>query len=172
MLVNFTKKCVAAAALCMMSAVSFAETKIAVINPEGAILSTAVAKSRFEKLEKTADYAATKAKLDGISADFKALQESAKKDAATWSADKKEEVGKKIQGLQQDAQFNGQKLQKARQEAAEAIAQELGAKYQAALKQIVDAEKIGLLLGPQAAIFATPEYDITAKVTDLINKAK
>ena len=169
---NFTKKCVAAVALCMMSAVSFAQTKIAVINPEGAILSTAVAKARFEKLEKTSDYTTTKAKLDGISAEFKLLQESAKKEGATWSAEKKEEVGKKMQGMQQDAQFNGQKLQKARQEAAEAIAQELGAKYQASLKQIVDAEKIGLLLGPQAAIFATPEFDITAKVTDLINKAK
>ena len=169
---NFTKKCVAAVTLCMMSAVSFAETKIAVINPEGAILSTAVAKARFDKLEKSSDYAATKAKLDGISADFKALQESAKKDGATWSNDKKEEVSKKIQGYQQDAQFNGQKLQKARQEVAEAIAQELGQKYQTALKQVVDSEKIGLLLGPQAAIFATPEYDITAKVTDLINKAK
>lgn len=169
---NFTKKCVATAALCMMSAVSFAETKIAVLNPEGAILSTTVAKARFEKLEKTPDYAATKAKLDGISSDYKALQESAKKEATTWSAEKKEEVGKKIQNLQQDAQFNGQKIQKSRQEAAEAIIQELGPKYQAALKQIVDAEKIGLLLGPQAAIFATPEYDITPKVTDLINKAK
>lgn len=169
---NFTKKCVAAVALCMMSAVSFAESKIAVINPEGAILSTTVAKARFEKLEKTPDYAATKAKLDGISSDFKALQESAKKDSATWSAEKKEEAGKKMQGLQQDAQFNAKKLQTSRQETAEAIAQELGQKYQAALKQVVDAEKIGLLLGPQAAIFATPEYDITAKVTDLINKAK
>lgn len=172
MFVNFTKKCVAAAALCVMSAVSYAETKIAVINPEAAIFSTTVAKARFEKLEKTADYSSTKAKLDGISADYKALQESAKKDGTTWSNEKKEEVAKKIQGLQQDAQFNGQKLQKARQEAAEAIAQELGQKYQAALKQVVDSEKIGLLLSAQAAVFATPEYDITAKVTDIINKAK
>lgn len=169
---NFTKQCVAAVALCMMSAVSYAEAKIAVINPEGAILSTAVAKARFEKVEKSSDYAATKAKLDAISADYKALQESAKKEGSTWSNEKKEEVAKKIQGFQQDAQFNGQKLQKARQEAAEAIIQELGQKYQTSLKQIVDAEKIGLLLSSQAAIFATPEYDITAKVTDAINKAK
>ena len=169
---NFTKKCVAAAALCMMSAVSFAETKIAVINPEGAIFSTTVAKARFEKLEKTPDYAATKAKLDAVSADLKALQDSANKEGATWSAEKKAEVGKKVQSLQADGQFNAQKLQKSRQEAAEVIAQELGQKYQTSLKQVVDAEKIGLLLNAPSVIFATPDYDITAKVTDLINKAK
>ncbi|MET0355703.1 MAG: OmpH family outer membrane protein [Cellvibrio sp.] len=169
---NFTKKCVAAVALFVMSAVSYAETKIAVINPEGAIFSTAAAKARFEKLEKTADYAATKAKLDAISADLKALQDSANKEGATWSAEKKGEVGKKMQGLQQDGQFNAKKLQTSRQEVAESIAQELGQKYQAALKQVVDAEKIGLLLNGPSVIFATPEYDITAKVTDLINKAK
>ena len=169
---NFTKKCVAAVALCMMSAVSFAETKIAIINQEGAIFSTAVAKARFEKLEKTADYAATKAKLDAISADLKALQDSANKEGATWSAEKKNEVGKKQQSLQQDGQFNAKKLQSSRKEAAEAIAQELGPKYQAAVKQVIESEKIGLLLQSSAALFTTPEYDITAKVTDIINKAK
>jgi len=170
--VNFTKKCIAAMTLCVMSAVSYAETKIAVINPEGAIFSTAVAKARFEKLEKTSDYAATKAKLDAISADLKAVQESANKEGATWSAEKKSEVSKKIQSLQQDGQFNAKKLQTSRQEVAEAIAQEIGQKYQTALKQVVDADKIGLLLNSPSVIFATPEYDITAKVTDLINKAK
>jgi outer membrane protein len=76
MIVTVIQKFVAVVALGMMSTISFAETKIAVINPEGAILSTAVAKAKFEKLEKSADYAATKAKLDGISTDIKALQES------------------------------------------------------------------------------------------------
>lgn len=168
----FTKKLVAAAALCMMSTVSFAEGKIAVINPEGAILSTAVAKARFEKLEKTADYAATKAKVDGIQADAKAFDEVAKKESPTWSPEKQAEAQKKLQSMQQDYQFNVKKLQTARQELAQSLGDELGQKYQAALKQVVEADKIGLLLSPQAALFATPEYDITAKVTELINKAK
>lgn len=169
---NLTQKLVAAAALCMMSAVSFAEGKIAVINPEGAILSTAVAKAKFDKLEKTPDYAATKAKLDGISSDIKNLQEGYKKDGMTWSPEKKEESEKKMQSLTQDYQFNLKKLQTSRQEIAQAVGEELGQKYQAALKQVVDTDKIGLLLSPQAVLFATPDYDITAKVTDLINKAK
>lgn len=169
---SVSKKLVAAAALCMMSAVSFAEAKIAVINTQAAILSTAVAKSKFEKLEKSADFAATKAKIDGISADLKAMGESYKKEGTTWSADKKAEAEKKMQSLQQDGQFNAKKLQAAEQEVAQEVMQELAQKYQAVLKQIIESEKIGLLLDSQAAIYKTAEYDITAKVTDALNKAK
>lgn len=169
---NFTKKCVAAAALCMMSAVSFAETKIAVLNVQAAVFQTAAAKAKFAKMEKSPDFAATKAKLDGISAEFKLLSESAKKESATWSAEKKEEVGKKMQSMQQDAQFNAKKLKDTENEVAQQVMQELGAKVEVAVKQVIEAEKIGLVLNSQAAIHATPEYDITAKVTDLINKAK
>lgn len=166
------QKFVAVVALGMMSTISFAETKIAVINPEGAILSTAVAKAKFEKLEKSADYAATKAKLDGISTDIKALQESYKKDGVTWSAEKKEESEKKLQSLQQDGQFLAKKLKASQQEVAQGLGEELGSKYQAALKQLVESEKIGLLLNAQAALYASGEYDITPKVTELMNKAK
>lgn len=166
-----TQKFVAAAALCMMSAVSFAEGKIAILNPQAAVLQTSYAKAKFEKLEKSPDYAATKAKLDGISSDIKNLQESYKKDGMTWSAEKKEESEKKLQSLQQDGQFNAKKLQSAQQETAQVIMQELGAKAETAVKQVIDAEKIGLVINSQAAIHAAPEYDITAKVTELLNKA-
>ncbi len=165
------QKLVAAAALCMMSVVCAAETKIAVLNPQAAILQTAYAKAKFEKIEKSADFAATKAKLDGISSDIKALQESYKKDGITWSAEKKEESEKKLQSLQQDGQFNAKKLQTQQQELAQQVMQELGPKAEAAIKKVIEAEKIGMLLNSQAAIHVSPENDITTKVTELINKA-
>jgi outer membrane protein len=166
MLVNFTKKCVTAAALCMMSAVSFAETKIAVLNVQVAVFQTATAKAKFAKMEKSPDFAATKAKLDGIQTDAKLLTESYKKESSTWAPEKK------LQGLSQEYEFNAKKLKDAQNEVAQQVMQELGAKVEAAVKQVIDAEKIGLVLNSQAAMHATPEYDITAKVTDLINKAK
>ena len=172
MIVTVTKKIMAAAALCVMSAVSFAQTKVAVLNPSGAVMATSAAKARFEKLEKSADYAATKAKLDGIVADVKNLQAAYQKDGMTWAAEKKEENEKKLQNLNQDYQFNAKKLQTSQQELAQQIMQEMGAKAEAAIKQVIEAEKIGLLLNSQAAIHAAGEYDITPKVTDLINKAK
>lgn len=169
---TITQKFVATLALCMMSAVSVAEGKIAVLNPQGAILATTVAKAKFEKLEKSADFMALKAKIDGISADAKSLQAAEQKEGSTWSDEKKTEVEKKLQGYSQDYQFNVKKLQTSQQEVAQKIIQELGAKAEAATKQIVEAEKIGLLLNSQAALHATAEYDITPKVTELLNKAK
>lgn len=172
MIVTVTQKFVAAAALCMMSAVSFAEGKIAILNPQAAIFNTAAAKAKIEKMEKSADYMATKAKLDGIASEAKALGENYKKESATWSAEKKSEAEKKMQSLNQDYEFNGKKLKDAQNEIAQQIMQEMGPKAEAAIKQVIEAEKIGLVLNAQAAYHASADYDITPKVTDLLNKAK
>jgi outer membrane protein len=77
-----------------------------------------------------------------------------------------------LQSLQQDGQFLAKKLKASQQEVAQGLGEELGSKYQAALKQLVESEKIGLLLNAQAALYASGEYDITPKVTELMNKAK
>jgi outer membrane protein len=172
MIVKVTQKVLAVAAMCMMSAASFAESKIAVLNVQAAVFQTEAAKAKFAKLEKSADYAATKAKLDGIQSDAKTLTESYKKESTTWSAEKKADAEKKLQGLNQDYEFNAKKLKESQNEVAQQIMQELGAKAEAAVKQVIDQEKIGLVLNSQAAIHATPEYDITSKVTEILNKAK
>jgi outer membrane protein len=170
--VNFTKKCVATAALCMMSVVSFAETKIAVFNAQAAITGTAVAKAKVAKFEKSADFAATKAKYDGIVADLKALDASFQKDGVTWSTEKKEEAEKKSQGLRQELQFNVKKLQASQQEMLQQLNQEIGPKLQPAVKQIIDAEKLNIVLDSQSAMYFSPEYDITPKVIAILDKAK
>lgn len=169
---TITNKFVATLALCMMSAVSVAEGKIAILSPSGAVFATAAAKAKFEKLEKSADFMATKAKLDGISADAKALNTSAQKEGSTWSDEKKTEAERKLQGLTQDFQFNAKKLQTAQQELKQKIMEEMNASLGEAIKKVVEAEKIGLVLDSQVAIHATTEYDITPKVTELLNKAK
>lgn len=167
-----TQKFVATLALCMVSIASVAEGKIAILDPQAAVMASNAAKAKFEKLEKSADYMALKAKIDGISTDAKSLQASAQKEASTWSEEKKIEVEKKLQNFNQDYQFNVKKLQGQRQELEQKVMQEMGAKAEEAIKQIIDAEKIGLVLNSRAAIHATAEYDITPKVIELLNKAK
>ena len=167
-----TQKLIATLALCMVSAASIAESKIAVLNPSGAVMATSAAKAKIEKLEKSADYAATKAKLDGIVADVKSLQAAYQKENATWTEEKKAESEKKLQSLNSDYQFSAKKLQTAQQELGQQIMQEMGPKAEAAVKKIIESEKIGLVINSQAAIHATAEYDITPKVTELLNKAK
>ena len=161
---NFTKKCVAAAALCMISAVSFAETKIAVLNVQGAVFQTATAKAKFAKLEKRPDFAAAKAKLDGIQTDAKLLTESYKKESSTWAPEKKADAEKKLQGLSQEYEFNAKKLKDSQNEVAQQVMQELGAKLEAAVKQVIDAEKIGLVLNSQAAMHASHQSEILKSI--------
>jgi outer membrane protein len=88
----------------------------------------------------------------------------------TWSPEKRAESEKKLQNLGQDYQFEGKKLQTEQQTLMQQIMQEQGPKVEAAIKQLVDAEKIGMIVDAKAAIYAKPEHDITAKLTEMLNK--
>jgi outer membrane protein len=170
--VTATQKLFAAVALSFMSAISWADGKIVVLDPTAAVMSTAAAKARFEKMQKGADFAATKAKLDGLTADIKALQAAYKKDSAVWDDAKRAESEKKMQSLATDYQFEGKKLQNEQQALAQQIMQEMGPKMEAIVKQLVESEKITMIVDAKAVMMAKPENDLTPKVTELLNKAK
>lgn len=167
-----TQKIFAAIALSLMSAVSFAQGKVVVLDATAAVMGTSVAKAKFDKLQKSADFTAAKAKLDGLAADIKALQNEYQKDGMTWSAEKRAESEKKLQSLGQDYQFQGKKLQAEQQALMQQIMQEVGPKMETVVKQLVDSENISMILDAKSVMMAKPDNDITAKVTDLLNKAK
>lgn len=167
-----TQKIFAVITLSLMSAVSFAQGKVVVLDATAAVMGTSVAKAKFDKLQKSADFTAAKAKLDGLAADIKALQNEYQKDGMTWSAEKRAESEKKLQSLGQDYQFQGKKLQAEQQALMQQIMQELGPKMESVVKQLVDSENISMILDAKSVMMAKPDNDITPKVTDLLNKAK
>ncbi|MFC3117284.1 OmpH family outer membrane protein [Cellvibrio fontiphilus] len=167
-----TQKMFAVIALSLVSAASFAQGKVVVLDPTGAVMATAAAKAKFEKLQKSADFAAAKAKLDGLAADIKALQTEYQKDGMTWSAEKRAESEKKLQSLGQDYQFQGKKLQGEQQALMQQIMQELGPKMETVVKQLVESENISMIVDAKSVMMAKPENDLTPKVTELLNKAK
>ena len=167
-----TQKLFAAVALSLMSAMSWAEQKIVVLDPTAAIMGTAVAKAKFEKMQKSPDFAATKAKLDGLKADIQALQAAYKKDSAVWDDAKRAESEKKMQSLATDYQFEGKKLQNEQQALAQQVMQEMAPKMEAIVKQLVESEKITMIVDAKSVMMAKPENDLTLKVTELMNKAK
>lgn len=166
------KKMLVVASLVMLPVVSFAQSKVVSINPQMAVFATTAAKAKIDQLQKKSEFVESKAKLDGIAADIKTLQASYQKDGPTWSAEKKAESEKKLQSLSQDYQFQGKKLQAQQQEVMQVIMQEMSPKLEAAIKQIVQAEGITMVVDSQAVIIAKPESDYTAKLTDALNKAK
>lgn len=168
----FTQKIVAIVLLSLVSIGAWAQGKVVVLDPMGAVMATDAAKVKFDKLQKSAEYAAAKAKVDGLKTDIQALQAAFQKDGLTWSAEQRAENDKKMQGLGADYQFQAKKLQTEQQALAQQIMQELGPKMEAVVKQLVESEKIGLIVDAKAVMMATPENDLTPKVTQLLNKAK
>ena len=167
-----TQKMFAAVALSLMSAVSFAQGKVVVLDPTAAVMGTTAAKAKIEKLQKSAEFAAAKAKLDGLAADIKALQAEYQKDGMTWSAEKRAESEKKLQSLGQDYQFQGKKLQSEQQVLMQQVMQELGPKMEAVVKQLVESENVTMIVDAKAVMMSKPENDLTPKVTSLLDKAK
>jgi len=170
--VVFTQKLVAVMLLSLASITAWAEGKVVVFDPMGAVLATDAAKAKFDKLQKSADFAAGKATVDGLKADIQALQASIQKDGLTWSAEQRAEKEKKLQSLGADYQFQAKKLQTEQQTLAQQIMQEMGPKMETVVKQLVESEKISLIVDAKSVMMAKPENDLTPKVTQLLNKAK
>mgnify|MGYP003145476281 CR=1 FL=1 len=167
-----TQKMFAVIVLSLMSAVSWAQGKIVVLDPTAAVMGTAAAKAKFEKLQKSAEFAAAKASLDGLAADIKALQADYQKNKSVWSAEQIAEKEKKLQSLGQDYQFQGKKLQTEQQALMQQVMQELGPKMETVVKQLVESENISMIVDAKAVMMSKPENDLTPKVTALLDKAK
>lgn len=165
-------KIIAAVVLCLLSAASFAQGKVVILDVQAAMLSTELAKTEMAKLDKNPEFASVKAQLDGLVADLKKLQAAAEKDSLTWSQEQQTEHRKKVEYLRADYELAGKKLQAEQQAVMQSVMQTLGPKTRTVLDQLIAAEKIDLVLNSQAAIHAAPAYDITAKLTDMLNKAK
>lgn len=167
-----TQKLFAVMALSLVSAVSWAQGKVVVLDPTAAVMGTANAKAKFDKLQKSAEFAAAKTKLDGLAAEIKALQAEYQKNKSVWSTEQIAEKEKKLQSLGQDYQFQGKKLQSEQQALMQQIMQELGPKMEAAVKQLVESDNIAMIVDAKSVMMAKPENDLTPKVTELLNKAK
>ncbi len=169
-----TMKKIVLTACVMMSSVmaQAANDKVVVFDAQRAILSTDVAQERFKLLESKSDFLSLKTKFESLKADLQALQKEAEIKGLSWSESDKAEHRKKMEYLNADLQLSVKKLQAEQQAVAQAVMQELGTKASTALNEIITAEGIGLVLDAQAARYANPAFDITAKVTEKINKAK
>lgn len=155
-----------------LSSMAFADGKIAVLNINLAIQNTDLAQKRINDLRQTADYTELRAKLDSIDADLKKMNDDAEKNGVTWDQAKQIEFSKKRDYSLADRKLVIEKLQAEDRVLSQQIMQELGAKAQAALEQLIELEGIGLVLNSQTVIHADTSFDITAKLTDRINKTK
>lgn len=147
--------------------------KVAVLNIQRAILSTDVAQERLKELREEREYKNNRKEMEQLQKRYKKEVEKLNKDLPVLSNEQKANRGQIIQGIRSDVEHVGRKLQAAEQALVQRVIGELGESMQNAIKQVVEREKIGLLLDSKAAIIVNDNsYDITSKVTDRINKAK
>ncbi|WP_027328903.1 OmpH family outer membrane protein [Marinimicrobium agarilyticum] len=165
------KKIVLGLMLLLGSNLALAEGKVVVLDLQAAVLSTDAAQQRLQALEQNEEYAALRTRFESLTADLQAFQEDAQKNAMTWSEEKKKQKQEEAQKLRQEYERTGQTLQGERQRVMQAVMQQMGGKTQEILAQLIEAENIGLVLNSQSAFHASDEYDITAKVTEMLNKA-
>lgn len=161
-----------AAAMLACSGLAFAEGKIAVFNLQGAILNTNAAQKQIKEYESKAAYADLKANFEQIQSELKKLNEEAKVNGATWSDDRKAEHRKQMEYKRADLELVAKKLQSENQALVQRILQENAERARAVIQEIIKSEGIGLVLNAEAVTYADSSYDITAKITDALNKAK
>lgn len=170
MLAN-AKKLALGLVLMLGSSMALAEGKIVVLDLQAAVLSTEAAQERLETLEKNEDYAALRTRYQSLTADLQAFQEDAQKNGMTWSDEQKQEKQEEMSALREQYERTVQSLQGERQQVMQVIMQEMGERTQQALAQLIEAEKIDLVLNSQSAYHASAEYDITDQLTEMLNKA-
>ena len=156
----------------LFAAGASAAGKVAVVNIQQAIIQTEAAQKKIQALNANADFAAMKAKFESLQADLVALDKDAKTNGMTWTDEQKTDHVKKVEYKKADLKLVAEKLKAEQNTIVKQIMQEQLAAAREALSQLVNEESIGLVLDASTgvAVYATQEYDITAKLTEKMNK--
>lgn len=154
---------------CVTAANAQVSTKIAVIDRQKAILETVAAKEQFKALVEDADFVANKKEYDAAVEQVRALYAKAQKEGPTMSQDQQAELAAKVQEKEADVKHAQSKLKAAEQKLARDILVESSNKMTAVIKKLIDAEGIGLLLPAEGVFYAAESYDITTRVTEMLN---
>lgn len=164
------KKLMVGLALMMTSGLALAEGKVVVLDLQAAVLSTSVAQDQLAQLEQNAEYAALMTRYETLTEDIQSLQRDAEQNSMTWSEEDRNKKEEEARALRQEYETTVHTLQNARQQFVQAIMQQMRAGTSEVLEGLIEAEKIGLVLSAEAVYHATEHYDITQRLTQLLNQ--
>lgn len=168
------KQLLTAVILLTSSFFALADGKIAVVNFEQAVFNTDMVQAKAQELQQDPSYMKNLEEVKAIQSEGKKLVERLQKEAPTMSVEQKQKAEADMKGKQADMEHVARKLKDAEEAALKPIMYELNMKAMSIAKEIVAAEGIGLLLNAsaqsQVVLHADTSFDITAKVTDKLNK--
>ncbi|MCK5881016.1 MAG: OmpH family outer membrane protein [Sinobacterium sp.] len=151
---------------------ALANGKVAVVDFQKAILTTDVAKARISKLESEPAYKENISRATNLTKEAQALFAQYKKEEPLMSAEKKSEQQGRLKDLESDIKHLQTKIQEQNKQALAPVIYAMQAAAQQAVEALRKEEGYGLILvaNPQIILYADTSYDITAKVTDRLNK--
>ncbi|BFM06183.1 OmpH family outer membrane protein [Halioxenophilus aromaticivorans] len=158
--------------LAVSSSAALAADKVAVFNLERAILSTEAAKKASSDLQADPEFAALRAKYEGLVADMEKLRDEQNSKGMTWNTEQQAEHRKKVDYIRADLELAQKKLQAEQNAAVRGLMQDLQAKTEKALEEVIKSEGITVVLNAAQVYHADKKADITDKVTARLNKMK
>lgn len=160
--------------LCFVPTSYALDGKIAVVNPQRAILTTDEGEKRVKALERRKDYVALREQLEDWQDEGADIERKLRKDGSTMKESKRRNLQRRISILRVDVEHQARKLQAMQNELLESLNQEMGPSLKEVLDSLIKSEGIGLLLfeNPEVVRYADSNYDLTAKVAERLNKKR
>lgn len=153
---KLTQSIIICFSLSILPSFTLAEDKIAVINMQGAVLTTQFARQQQKTLNENTEYKKLVERLQQLKVDLQTLEENAN----NWSAEQKTEHTNKTADYQQVTK----QIDLHRNKVGLVIKKQFEGAVKEVIDKIIKEEGITLLLNAKAAYFAAPGYDITKKV--------
>lgn len=147
---------------------AFAELKVAVLDVQKAILESNEAKQFITALQK--EIAPDTDKLKKIESEAKKMQSQLAKDGAIMSELERKKLTEAIEEKGVNYKYLVGKLQNTQKRKQQELLQLMNPKVEAAIKVLLENNKYDLVLQRQALIYSNPELDISAKLTEMLNK--
>lgn len=166
----FAMMAVGASVTTPVQAADAASPVIVSVDMRAAMMRSSESKAKLDTLKSSLS-AEQKQFEQGRSALVK-LEEQYKKDSAVMSADQRRSLEKQIEDKRIDLGFRQKKLQKAQQDGLQEVSTAMLPKFEKALKALVDENKYDMIIHREAAIYASPKFDITDAVVTKMNSMK
>ncbi|OED41831.1 hypothetical protein ACH42_12985 [Endozoicomonas sp. (ex Bugula neritina AB1)] len=156
--------------LCMLVPFAQASMRIAVVDSEMAVVQSDAAK-RYEK-EAEAKFAPRIKNLNALQSDVQGMEEKLQKDGPTLSQPQLESRKLEIRRKIEDLRMQDQQLRQDKQVSDQTELGKIRPKLEKAIEQVSEASKFDIVLERRVAHYVKPEFDITRKVIDSLNKMK
>lgn len=152
----------------LLSAVTFAESKIGVADLEAAV----VASKTWKQVESSlmSKMKSDETKLKKLESDVKALAERYEKEKDVMAQKDKVDLEYQIRTKQAEAQEIIVKNQKMQQQGIQSAMIELRPRLEKIVDQIVQEKQLTVVINKQALYYSSEAIDITSEVTQRLNK--